>query len=139
MKHSLIDSDVLLDFLLEREPFSLESSKVLALCANMKIKGYVTPVIVSNTYYLLSKLTSNSVAKSKLKILLMDLGILIMNKEVILEAIDSGFKDFEDALQYYSAINNEKIDSIITRNIKDYKLSSLPVYTPSHYTRAFVK
>lgn len=137
MKQVLIDSDVILDFLLEREPFSSDASKVLALCANSIIKGFVTPVIVSNTFYILSKLISNKMAKSKIKTLLIDLDVLMMNKSIVIEALNSNFKDFEDALQYYSAVNNKEIDTIITRNIKDYKLSNIPIYTSTHYIKAF--
>lgn len=136
MKNVLIDSDVLLDFLLERESFTLDSSKVLALCANSKIKGYVTPVIISKIFYLLNRIVSNAMAKSKIKVLLMDLDILTMNKQIVLEALSSDFKDFEDGLQYHAALNSKKIDSIITRNIKDYKSSKIPVYTPIHYVKA---
>jgi hypothetical protein len=55
----------------------------------------------------------------------------------VLAALDSKFTDFEDALQYFSAVNSNKIDAIITRNIKDFKKSALPVFTPNEFLATF--
>ena len=58
-----------------------------------------------------------------------------MNKEVVLDSLNSGFKDFEDALQNFSAVKNGKINIVLTRNIKDYKKSDLAVLTPETYLK----
>ena len=63
--------------------------------------------------------------------------IAIIDKKTVLNALNSEFKDFEDALQNFSAINESDIQVIITRNIKDYKTSSLAVMTPENYLKAF--
>ena len=63
------------------------------------------------------------------------LEVLTTEKDVILKALNSGFRDFEDALQNYSAELNGSIDLIITRNIKDFKNSSLGIMTPGNYLK----
>ena len=63
--------------------------------------------------------------------------IATIDKKTVLNALNSEFKDFEDALQNFSAINESDIQVIITRNIKDYKTSSLAVMTPENYLKAF--
>jgi len=131
----LIDSDVLLDFFLKREPFFIDSSKILNLCVNQKINGFVSGLIIANTYYLLRKHFSHKDILADFKILFTFLNILIIDKNVILTSIDSEFTDFEDALQNFSAENHGSINAIITQNIKDYKRSKLSVLTPTMFLK----
>jgi hypothetical protein len=71
----------------------------------------------------------------KLKQLLNIIDITTMNKDVVFEALNSEFRDFEDALQNFSAVQNGKINIILTRNIKDFKRSHMAILTPEHYLR----
>ena len=135
MESVLIDTDVILDFFFDRIPFSEDASKILSLCENGKIKGFVTPVMISNVYYLLRKTAKHDKVIENLKKLLSFINIAIINKETVLEALNSEFKDFEDALQNFSANYNDEIKVIITRNIKDYKSSNLSVMTPEVYLK----
>lgn len=135
MKKVLIDTDVILDFFLDREPFSENAANVLALCERKLIVGYVTPVIVSNVYYLLSQKAKQEKVLEKLKLLLSILEILVIDKNSIIVAINSDFKDFEDALQNYAAEINGEISLIITRNTKDYKKSDLGVMSPENFLK----
>ncbi len=120
MKKILIDTDVLLDFLFDRKPYSDISTIILSRCERKQLKGYITPVIISNIYYLLRRTAKHEKVIEKLRQLLEILNILQMDKSVIEKALNSEFKDFEDALQNFAAVNGE-IEVIITRNIKDYK------------------
>jgi len=129
----LIDTDVLLDFLYEREPFSENSAEILNLCDLNKISGWLTPVILSNIYYILRKSYSHNEVIIKFQELLKILNVLSMNKDSVLLALNSEFTDFEDALQNYAAEYDGKINFVITRNIKDYKNSSLKVLTPNDF------
>jgi hypothetical protein len=61
------------------------------------------------------------------------MGVLLMDKDIVIQALSSGFKDFEDALQNFAAIKSGEIDVILTRNIKDYKKSNIGVLTPESY------
>lgn len=135
MKKVLIDTDVILDFFLDREPFSENAANILALCERKLIVGYVTPVIVSNVYYLLSQKAKQEKVIEKLKLLLSILEILVIDKNSITVALNSDFKDFEDALQNYAAEINGEISLIITRNTKDYKKSGLGVMSPEDFLK----
>jgi predicted nucleic acid-binding protein len=135
MDYVLIDSDVILDFFFDREPFADYASEVFTLCENGTIKGFTTPVIISNVYYLLSKIAKHEVVIEKLKQLLSIIDIIEINKEVIIEALNSKFKDFEDALQNYAAENSKQVKIILTRNTKDYQKSKLAVFSPEIYLK----
>ncbi len=136
MEKVLIDTDVLLDFFFDRKPFSNYATKVLSLCKKDIIKGYSTPVIIANTYYLLRKTAKHEVVINKLNQLLTFIDIVNMNRDVVIKALNSNFTDFEDALQNFSAVKNKDIRIIITRNIKDFKTSKLAVLTPESYIKS---
>ncbi|WP_395043802.1 type II toxin-antitoxin system VapC family toxin [Flavobacterium sp.] len=135
MKSALIDTDVILDFFFDREPFSENAAQILSLCERKLIVGYITPVILSNVYYLLSQKGKQEKVIEKLKSLISFLEILSTDKNSILTALNSDFKDFEDALQNYSAEQNGTINHIITRNTKDYKKSKLGIITPEDFLK----
>jgi predicted nucleic acid-binding protein len=136
MEKVLIDTDVILDFFFDRMPFSGYAAQIFSLCESDKIKGYVTPVICSNVYYLLKLTSTHDKVIKKLSQLLSIMDVLSMDKDIVLQALGSGFKDFEDALQNFSAIKSGFIDLILTRNIKDYLKSELGVLTPENYIKS---
>jgi len=133
MDKVLIDTDVILDFLFDRQPFSEYAAKTFALCELKTIQGFVSPVIISNVYYLLRKTASHTKVIDKLSQLLIILDVLTMDKEVVLQALNSKFKDFEDALQNFAATRHGSIDAILTRNKKDFKNSEFAVFSPEEY------
>jgi predicted nucleic acid-binding protein len=135
MEKILIDTDVILDFFFDRKPFSEEASQIISLSESQKIQGFITPVIISNVYYLLRQTAKHEKVIEKLQLLLSITNVLVMNKETISQALNSKFKDFEDALQNYAAENAENIKVIITRNVKDFKNSNLGVITPINYLK----
>jgi predicted nucleic acid-binding protein len=135
MNKILIDTDVILDFFFDRQPFSKNAAILFSLCENKQIEGFVTPVIISNTYYLLRKTAKHEKVIEKLKLLVKITSVLDMNTSVVEDALHSSFLDFEDALQNFSATNNGKIDAIITRNVKDYKKSTIGIFTPDNYVK----
>jgi len=135
MKNVLIDSDIILDFFFDREPFSENAAQVLSLCEKKIISGYITPIILSNVYYLLSQKGKQEKVIEKLKSLVSFLEILNVDKNAIISALNSDFKDFEDALQNFSAEQNGTINTIITRNTKDYKKSKIGVLTPEDFLK----
>lgn len=135
MNRVLIDTDVILDFFFDREPFSESASKILSLCEAKEVIGYVTPVIISNVYYLLRQISKHEKVIGKLSLLVSFIEILTIDKNTIVQALNSSFRDFEDALQNYSADQGKEIDIIITRNVKDYKNSSLSIMTPDNFLK----
>ncbi|QLE01095.1 PIN domain-containing protein [Galbibacter sp. BG1] len=135
MDKVLIDTDVIMDFFFDRKPFSKYASEVINLCAEKELKGFTTPVIISNVYSLLRKTATHTVVVEKIKQLLTIIDTVKMDKHVVLNALNSSFKDFEDALQNYAAIENSEIKIILTRNLKDFKKSELAVLTPETYIK----
>jgi len=136
MDKVLIDSDVILDFFFDREPFSENAAQIFSLFESKQIKGYVTPVICSNLYYILRQVAKHDKVIKQLSQLMTILDVLSMDKDIVLQALGSGFKDFEDALQYYSAVKSGFIDVILTRNVKDYSKSDIGVLTPESYIKS---
>ena len=137
MKRILIDADVILDFFFDRKPFSEFASTIFSLCEGNKIKGCVTPVTYSNVYYLLRRTAKHEIVIENLIQLLSITEVLPMNRDSVFQALHSGFKDFEDALQNFSALQDKNIEAIITRNTKDYKLSEIAVLTPENFLAAW--
>jgi predicted nucleic acid-binding protein len=135
MQKVLIDTDVILDFFFDRKPFSDHAAQILALCESNEITGFITSVIISNVYYLLRQTAPHEKVIKKLLQLTSIIEVLTTDKTIIIKALNSGFKDFEDALQNFSAEISGEIDLIITRNIKDFKNSSLGILTPENYLK----
>ena len=135
MQNVLIDTDVILDFFFDRKPFSEDTAAILSLCENKKLNGFVTPVIFSNMYYLLRQTAKHNKVIEKFKQLLQIINVLQMDREVVCNALNSDFKDFEDALQNFAAVSNGTIDVILTKNVKDFKMSSIGVLTPDTFLK----
>ena len=137
MENVFIDTDVIVDFLTDRKPFSLESAKIFSLIDQKKIKGCVSSLSFSNLYYVLRKFGTHKKVISSLQDLSELVDILKVDSDIVKSALTSDFKDFEDSIQYFAAQEHKNVDCIITRNIKDYKDSSLPVMTPEMFLVTF--
>lgn len=133
MKSVLIDTDVLLDFYLDRKPFSDDSLQLFLKCEQKQCRAFITPLIVANAYYILRRHATHHYVVERLQILLNTITVLTMDQKQVWAALDSKFTDFEDALQYFSAIQSNKVDGIITRNTKDYRHSKIPVFSPQEF------
>lgn len=135
MNKVLIDADVILDFFFDRQPFSDDAAKVLSLCELNRIQGFVTPVIISNIYYILRQTSKHEKVTEKISQLMTIFDVLVIDKSIILKALDSGFTDFEDALQNYAAEKAGDVGVIITRNTRLYRNSNLSIMTPADFLR----
>jgi predicted nucleic acid-binding protein len=135
MTDIFIDTDVIIDFLIDREPHSREAAIIFTRIEQKKLKGYVSSLTFSNLYYVLRKIESHNKVIAKLDSISRLLTILKVDQQTIKYAIASGFPDFEDSIQYNCALDYKKIDVLITRNIKDYKDSEIPVMTPADYLK----
>jgi predicted nucleic acid-binding protein len=120
-----IDSDVILDVLIEREEY-LHAAELMTCLVEKKYEGYTTPVVIANIHYIMSKYASFKKSIQNIKRLRSFLSILTIDEEIIDSALHSEFKDFEDAIQYAASKQNG-IDFIITRNKGDYKTSDITV------------
>ncbi len=133
MRKIFIDSDIMLDATLRREPFYLYAANLLELCYESRLKAITSPTAFINTHYFLNKFSPLTKMES-LKRLRSIVSITEINEIIIDLAFNSTFTDFEDAVQFYTA-KNAGADIIITRNIKDYKHSTIPVLTAEQFLK----
>lgn len=133
MKKLFIDSDILIDLLAQRKGFYSHALKLLELITSGKMKGYTSPIVIANVHYILLKYSLNKVeSRNAIRKIRKILSILAIDEQIIDVSIESNFEDFEDAIQYEAAKKNN-IDFIITRNLKDYVKSSIPVFTAEDF------
>ena len=123
-----IDNDVILDILLERDEFKY-SAKVFEIIESKNAKGLTSPIVFTNTFFLVSKAKNRRIAWKAIRKIKNLFGITNLNEQIVNAALTSDFQDFEDALQYYSALES-KADYLVTRNKKDYQSSQLPIISP---------
>jgi predicted nucleic acid-binding protein len=136
MTNLFIDTDVIIDFLIDRKPYSREAAIIFTLIDQKKIKGYTSSLTFSNLYYVLRRIEPHKKVLAKLDSISKMLTILNVSEQNIRDAIESGFPDFEDSIQYFCALDCKKVEIIITRNTKDYRNSSLPVMTPGDFLKS---
>ena len=127
-----VDSDVILDVLEKREQFYEYSAQILSLGDEKKVKLVTTSLVFANIYYLLRKHLGIEKAKENLRKLRIIVDVISVNAKEVDLALNSEISDFEDALQYFTALDS-KIEFIITRNVCDYKNPKLIVQTPQQY------
>lgn len=130
----LIDTDIVLDLLLNRPDYSDDAARLLTLCELGKVKGFITPIIFGNIYYFSQKASGTSNAVRTCLSLLNILDLIPNTKESLRDALLSAIPDKEDAMQSLATSHcDTKISAIITRNIKDYKMSAIPAISPSDF------
>ena len=132
-KKIFIDSDVILDVILQRNPYFADSQKVLAQIELNIIEGFTSSLILANCHYIIENLKNKQKANDVIRKLRSILTILPFADKEIGESLSSSFNDFKDGIQHFIA-NNNKVNILITRNIKDFSTSSLTILTP----RAFL-
>jgi predicted nucleic acid-binding protein len=128
------DNDVILDISIKRDNDIKDSIKLVNLAEEGEYRGYTSSVILTNTYYIQKKLKDHETSINFLKKLRLIITILNIDDLIIQKALESGWNDFEDSVQYFTAVQN-KIDYIITRNTDDYKKSIIPIYTPTEFLK----
>jgi predicted nucleic acid-binding protein len=130
MIHLFLDTNVVLDFLTDRKPFSNLAGKLFDYSLKGEVKLYLSAVSYSNIYYVVKKVSSHKEAIRILNKLEEMTQIIDTTTSTIKNALGSEFKDFEDAIQYFSAKLNSNINGIVTRNGGDFKHSTISIFTP---------
>ncbi len=134
MDRLLVDTNIVLDLLSKREEFYKEAQELFTLADQGKIVLFVSSLTVANTHYLLARNHKSDEARKiliKFKVLV---EVLSLSDRILELALVSDFKDFEDAIQYYTALDSD-LDLIVTRNKKDFKTAKLPVLTAKEYLK----
>lgn len=131
MKKIFLDTNVVIDLLDKREPFYKDAVEIFTLAYKKKVTLFVSPMTYATASFLLRKH-----GKEQIRLLLRNFRqlskVTVTNEQVVDNALASSFGDFEDALQYYSALK-QKVDAIVTRNVADFTQASIPVLTPSEF------
>lgn len=134
MRKIFIDTDIILDLLAKREPHYPYAAELFTLIDSKKIKAYVSPIIFANLHYIIRKMSNKDTAlKSLLKLKLL-VNILPVDEKIIELALASDFSDFEDAIQFYVAKENN-IKYLLTRNKKDFKKADISVMTADEFLK----
>jgi len=136
MDRVFVDTDIIIDLFAEREPFYRFSAGLFTLIDSGTVKGHVSPVTVTNLHYILSRLLDRVRAYKSLQKLTALVTVLPVDEKTIDLALSSDFRDFEDAVQYYTALQN-RMKCLITRNVNDYRLADIPVMTAEEYLSIF--
>jgi len=129
-----VDSDIILDLFAQRDPHYIYAAKLFTLIDRKEIIAYTSPIVFANIHYILSKLTSRSQALQNLRKLKALIKVLPIDEKIIEFSLNSDFKDFEDAIQYFTA-KSKDVKFLITRNIKDYKQADMTVCTAEEFLR----
>lgn len=127
-----IDTNIMMDLLCQREPFYNSIAKIATLADNNEVQLFASALSYATTSYFLTKNESMESSKNKLRKFKSISQIIALNEQIIEKSLNSNFTDFEDALQYFSALNAQ-CEIIITRNGKDFKFSQLPIFTAEEY------
>ena len=129
----LLDTCVIMDFLQNREPFAQDAKKIMQAAAMELFSGYITAKSATDIYYLTHKCThSDKESRKKLDQLLTIVAMLDSAADDVFNAISSNISDFEDAVMVETALRS-KVDSIVTRNKKDFTNSPVTVYSPAEF------
>lgn len=129
----LIDTNIILDALMQREPFRIDAEDIIQLAATGAFEGSITANSITDIYYILRKhLQDKQQAKQAILALMSIVTVLDVTSADCERALDSNMPDFEDALLAYCAKRN-KMGSIITRNLKDYEASPVEAISPAAF------
>ncbi len=136
MKRIFLDTNVCFDLFFANSEFHSNAAKIFALAYDKKIKVFVNSLSFANLHYSLRKNIGKVETMKKLIRLESWVEIVSVNKASIKQSLSSDFKDFEDAIQYYSALE-AKLKIIVTRNLKDFKTAKIPVLTPADFLQNY--
>ena len=135
MKKALLDTNIVLDLIARREPFYEEAAELFSMGDRNKIRLSLSSLSLANTHYVLSKFRSQQEASEILRSFKVLVQVLSFDDKITDLALNSNFKDFEDAVQYFTAIENNQ-ELIVTRNMSGFRESKIPVMTAHEFIKA---
>ena len=130
-----VDSDVVIDFFTDRQPHVNPASELFELNEQGNIQLYLSAVSINNIYYIVRRFLGHNKTIEVVELLTDMTEIVGTTKKEIIQALKNDFSDYEDSVQYSSALTIKNLDAIITRNIKDYRNSSIAVMTPLNFLK----
>jgi predicted nucleic acid-binding protein len=138
-ENAFLDTNMILDHLADRQPFAEYAHRIFALAETGRLTISVSSLSICNLHYLLRKLVGNEQALTLLRNLTQLTRITTVGHSEIISALGAGFKDFEDAVQTYSAEAGKSHSAIVTRNKNDFVAGNIPIMTPEEFLSQFEK
>lgn len=135
MKKLFLDTNIILDLLAYRMPFYTEAAELFSLADKKKIQLSLSSLCFADAKYILSRQNPETEVRKILRKLKVLVNVLPLDNKITDLALNSEFRDFEDAIQYFTAIENDQ-GIIITRNQSDFKLSKIPVMTAGEFLKS---
>ncbi|SMC52327.1 type II toxin-antitoxin system VapC family toxin [Moheibacter sediminis] len=133
MKKVFLDTNIIVDLIADRKPFSKYAIEIFQLAEENKLQIFTSSHSIATTHYLLKKYLDEKSLREVLYNLLDFITIIVVDTDIIKKGLRSNYKDFEDAIQILCASSIENINCIITRNGKDFKGSEIPVLSPDEF------
>jgi len=132
-KNIFLDTNILVDIVANRFPFSKNAISIFDYCQRHKIKMHSTSHSIATVHYIAKKVVDEKELRSIIEDLLDTISIIAVTESILKKSLKSNHKDFEDAIQITSAQSINSMDCIITRDIKDFKFSEINVFTPDEF------
>ena len=129
-----LDTDVLLDVLVQRAPHSIPASRIWSRVETRVVEGYISAVSFNNAHYVIRRAAGRQAAHEALKLLRDIFRLVPLDEEILQRAIDSDSSDFEDAIQFFSALRAQA-DCLLTRNVRHFPAEPLSVLTPEQFLK----
>ena len=133
MKKVFLDTNIIVDLIADRKPFSKFSIEIFKKAEENKIKLFTSSHSIATTHYLLKKYLEENLLRDVLYNLLDYITVVAVDTDILKKGLRSKHKDFEDSIQILCASTIENIDCIVTRNIKDFRDSEILVLTPDEF------
>ncbi len=132
MMRVLLDTDVVLDLIMAREPFAAEAAEIFDLIESDAFEPYISASTPLNVFYIARKAKEPTHLRESMKELLGAVNVCSIDESVLKAAFDAPISDYEDAVQHCCA-TAEGLDAIVTRNVSDFTNATLPVFTPTDF------
>ena len=127
-----VDTNVLLDVLAKREPFYADAARIWSMAERGQIEAQVSVISFNNIYYVVRRAANRKAADQALRLMRNVFIVVPLNVQVLNQAIDASFSDFEDAIQFHSAAH-AGADCLITRDAEHFPATMFPVLTPPEF------
>jgi len=130
-----VDTNTLLDVLARREPFYAASARIWSMAESGQIQAFISAISFNNVYYVVRKADSRKKADAAMRLLRDVFKSVAPDEQILNQAIDSGMSDFEDAVQYFSAVR-ARVGHLVTRNPADFPTEPIAVVSPEEFLAA---
>jgi len=134
----LVDTNVVLDVMLDRKPFSLDAAELISKVETKELVGFLGATTITTIHYIARKTVGSEQARAEIEKLFKIFEIAPIDKSILESAVKSEIADFEDAV-LHDAGKNIEVNAIVTRNQQDFKKGTLPVYSPEELLKLLDK